>query len=82
MEDWLGNHSQVLTELTDWEVQAKDGTDDRLGVLLESLGENDEQIYAFQKALSKEQIQAFALPTKVARYDTTSFSVHHAPPKR
>lgn len=80
MEDWLGNHSQVLTELTGWKIQAKDGTDDRLGVLLESLGENDEQIYAFQKALSQEQIQAFALPTKIARYDTTSFSVHHAPP--
>lgn len=80
MEDWLETHRQVLVELTGWEVQAKDGTDDRLGLLLDSLGENDEQIYAFQKILSQEQIQAFALPTKVVRYDTTSFSVHHAPP--
>ena len=30
-----------------------------------------------QTQLGQNQIQAFELPTKVARYDTTSFSVHH-----
>lgn len=34
----------------------------------------------FQRQIGQHLIQAYALPTEVARYDTTTFSVYHAPP--
>jgi transposase len=37
--------------------------------------------YQMQRQLSQRQIQAYALPKQVVRYDTSSFSVYHAPPE-
>jgi transposase len=79
MEAWLVQHHTVLEHLTGWSLGPKEATDDRLGILLETLGAQEAAGYEMQRQLSQRQIQAFALPTQVARYDTTSFSVHHAP---
>jgi len=81
MEKWVEDHSNVLEGFTGWKIRKKEATDDRLGILLENLGQDEESIYEMQQSLSKHQIQAFELPTKVARYDTTSFSIHHEPNK-
>ncbi|MCH9662572.1 MAG: DUF4277 domain-containing protein [Gammaproteobacteria bacterium] len=77
MEDWVREHHQVLEACTTWSIRDKDATDDRLGNLLGQLGSSDEHRERFQREMSRHVIQAFALPTEVARYDTTSFSVHH-----
>ena len=77
MEEWVSEHHQVLEACTEWSIRDKDATDDRLGHLLGQLGSSEAKRETFQRALSGHVIQAFALPTEVARYDTTSFSVHH-----
>lgn len=81
MEKWVKDHHKSLEIFTGWTIREKEATDDRLGLLLENLGKDEESIYEIQQKMSKHQIQAFDLPTKVARYDTTSFSVHHEPSK-
>lgn len=78
MEEWLNDHRTVITRSTGWRIGEKEATDDRLGLLLTALGEDEEQGVQMQQQLGQHLIQAFALPTEVARYDTTSFSVHHA----
>jgi len=57
----------------------KEATDDRLGDLLSIMGEDEERGPALQREMGQHLIQAYALPTKVARFDTTTFNVHHAP---
>jgi transposase len=47
--------------------------------LLSTLGEEESRAEALQSELSQHLIQAYALPCERVRYDTTSFSVHHAP---
>jgi transposase len=81
MEKWVKEHHIVLEQVTGWSIGKKEATDDRLGNLLETLGSNENQIVEFQRQLGSHLIQAYELPTKVGRYDTTSFSVHHAPPE-
>ncbi len=48
-------------------------------LLLEVLGEDEAQSAAYQQQQSQHLIRAYALPTAVARYDTTTFSVYHDP---
>ncbi len=81
MESWLNDHRAVIASLTDWMIGDKEATDDRLGLLLTALGENEDGGVQLQQQLGQHLIQAFALPTEVARYDTSSFSVHHAVPE-
>lgn len=81
MEEWLNDHRTVIAHSTGWKIGEKEATDDRLGLLLTALGEDEEQGVQMQQQLGQYLIQAFALPTEVARYDTTSFSVHHAVPE-
>lgn len=81
MESWLTEHRTVIASVTGWTIGDKEATDDRLGILLTTLGEDDGQAVKLQKELSQHVIQAFDLPTEVARYDTSSFSVHHAVPE-
>ena len=45
---------------------------------VEVLGWNEDRMQLFQRDLGKRLIQAYGLPTEVARYDTSTFSVHHA----
>lgn len=81
MENWLNDHRTVIMRLTGWPLGEKEATDDRLGLLLTALGEDEEQGVKMQQKMGQHLIQAFALPTEVARYDTTTFSVHHAVPE-
>jgi transposase len=81
MEEWLKQHRRVIEQVTGWSIGEREATDDRLGILLEEIGQDEAAGYAMQRQLSQQQIQAFALPSQVAGYDTSSFSVHHAPPK-
>lgn len=81
MENWLNDHRTVITSLTGWTIGEKEATDDRLGILLTTLGEDEAQAIKLQKEMSQHVIQAFDLPTEVARYDTSSFSVHHTVPE-
>ena len=79
MEQWVKEHHTVLEQVTGWSIGDKEATDDRLGIMLDALGSDKEQSVEFQRQLGGQVIQAYELPTKVGRYDTSSFSVHHAP---
>jgi transposase len=79
MEEWMADHHHVLTEATGWEIGVKEATDDRLGDLLTAIGEDEERGYEMQRQLGQHLIYAYALPTEIARYDTTTFSVNHVP---
>jgi len=79
VEDWTREHHHTLELSTGWQIGEKDLTDDRLGRLLEVLGEDDARSAAYQQQQSQHLIRAYDLPTGVARYDTTSFNVHHEP---
>jgi transposase len=78
MEEWVEQHRTTLEAVSGWPIGPKEGTDDRLGRLLEVLGRNDDIMHLFQRDLGKQLIQAYSLPTEVARFDTSTFSVHHA----
>lgn len=79
VQEWLDDHRHVLEQATGWTIGPKEATDDRLGDLLSTLGEDEERGYALQRELGQHLVQAYALPTDVVRYDTTTFSVHHVP---
>ena len=81
MEGWLNDHRTVIEQVTGWSIRQKDATDDRIGLLLDELGYSEEKGGILQQRLGEHIIQAYELPTEVARYDTTSFSVHHAVPE-
>jgi transposase len=79
MESWVNQHKTVIEHITGWSVGEKDATDDRLGILAQELGGNDEYISEFQLQMGQGIIGAYQLPTKIVRYDTTAFNVYHAP---
>ena len=81
MEGWLNDHRMVIEQVTGWSIRQKEATDDRIGLLLDELGYSEEKGGILQQRLGEHIIQAYELPTEVARYDTTSFSVHHAVPE-
>lgn len=82
MEEWIQKHRLVLEEATGWIIGPKEATDDRLGDLLSVLGEDEGRGLALQQEMGQHLIQAYALPTKLARFDTTTFNVYHAPSKK
>lgn len=77
VESWVKEHKTVIEQVTGWKLTEKDATDDRLCRLVEVLGHDMEMICDFQLQMSRHLISAYHLPTDVARYDTTSFSVWH-----
>jgi transposase len=79
VEPWSIKHRTTLEQLTDWPIWDKEMSDDRLGRLLEVIGEDEAQSLCYQRMQSQHLIHAYALPTDVARYDTTTFNVYHAP---
>lgn len=81
MEQWVKGHHTVLEQVTGWSIGPKEATDDRLDILLDALGSDEDQSVEFQRQLGSHLIQAYELPTQVGRYDTTSFNVYHAPPQ-
>jgi len=76
-ESWVNKHKTVLETVTGWSIGDKDATDDRLGIMVEAFGEDGEKYRKFQLENGQNIIQAFKMPTEFARYDTSSFSVHH-----
>ena len=82
VEEWEHEHHHTLELSTGWQIGEKDLTDDRLGRLMEVLGEDEAQSVAYQQQQSQHLIRAYALPTRVARYDTTTFNVYHDPPAK
>ena len=76
VEPWVNEHKAVLETVTGWTINDKDATDDRIGIMAEAFGD-DEKCREFQLQHGQNTIQAFEMPTEFARYDTTSFNVHH-----
>lgn len=81
MEGWLNDHRTVIEQVTGWSIRPKEATDDHIGLLLDEMGSSEEKGVVLQQQLGEHLIRAYELPTDVARYDTTSFSVHHAVPE-
>lgn len=81
MEGWLNDHRTVIEQVTGWSIRPKEATDDHIGLLLDAMGSSEEKGVVLQQQLGEHLIRAYELPTDVARYDTTSFSVHHAVPE-
>ncbi|PDW01033.1 IS1634 family transposase [Candidatus Viridilinea mediisalina] len=79
LEPWVAEHLPTLLAVTGWPIRVQDATDDRLGRLLYILGEDPDQATTMQQGLGRHLIRVYDLPTEIARMDTTSFSVHHAP---
>jgi transposase len=79
MESWVARHQHTLEHLTGWSVDPKQATDDRLGILLGELGRSPERLEQYQIQHGHYLIQAYELPTRVVRYDTTSVNVYHTP---
>ena len=81
MEGWLNDHRTVIEQVTGWKIRPKEATDDHIGLLLDEVGSSEEKGVLLQQRVGEHLIRAYELPTEVARYDTTSFSVHHALPE-
>ncbi len=77
VEDWSNEHIQTLMRGTGWSINAKDASDDRLGALVEVIGSQVEYREQIEQQLGQRMIQAYELPTEVARCDSSSFSVYH-----
>ncbi len=80
MEKWLNDHQKVIEQITGWQIGEKEATDDRIGILLSELGQDEDKGVKMQQRLGQHIIQAYELPTEVGRYDTSSFNVYHEPP--
>ncbi|GKT07141.1 IS1634 family transposase [Desulforhabdus sp. TSK] len=78
MEQWVEEHFHVISQACGWTLSSKDATDDRAGAMMHVLGSDISRCISFQRESGRHYIQAYALPTDVVRYDTTSFNVHHA----
>ena len=78
VQEWIAENKDSLCEAMGKSVFASDGSDDRLAVLLERLGNDParpgEQI---ETELGRHLVRAYNLPTDTARIDMTSVSVHH-----
>lgn len=77
MEQWVEDHYHVISQACGWTLSSKDATDDRVGSMMHALGADISRHIAFQRQSGRHYIQAYALPTDVVRYDTTSFNVYH-----
>jgi transposase len=77
----LQHHRHGVQSTTGWARSPKEGTNDRLGIVLQTLGSNAKRLHAFHQQHGQHLVHAYALPTDGACYDTTSFNVYHAPPE-
>jgi transposase len=83
VEVWARERRRTLEHATGWTIGDKDLTDDRLADVLSAVGgpaladANATPAEAMELALGQHLIRAYALPTAVARLDTTSLSVYH-----
>lgn len=77
VEAWVETHRQILELTTGWSIGEKDASDDRLARVIEELGKQPQARQEIEIKLGRLIIRAYELPTKIARTDTTSFSVNH-----
>jgi len=80
VEAWVKTHRRILELTTGWSIQEKDASDDRLARVVEELGKQSRARQKIEIKLGRQRrqiIRAYELPTKIARTDTTSFSVNH-----
>lgn len=77
VETWVAQQRQTLSLSTGWTIGEKDASDDRLAALLSVIGTAVEGREQIEQQLGQRMIQAYELPTTVARCDTSSFSVYH-----
>ncbi|MFQ6033803.1 MAG: hypothetical protein ACE5KR_02950 [Candidatus Bipolaricaulia bacterium] len=83
VEAWVRAPLKTLERATGWAIGDKEATDDRLEDLLSALGAGEDLATSppaacIEEHLGRQIIQAYTLPTEVARIDTTSFSVYHS----
>ena len=76
IEGWVRAHHRTLEALTGWRIGDKDASDDRLADLLSVLGGSDD-LGPMEERMGRHLVRAYALPTDVARCDSSSFSVYH-----
>ena len=79
VEPWVNQRRRPLEGSTSWSIGEKEASDDRLGVLVGLLGQQQESREQVEVELGQRLIRAYELPTQVARCDTSSFSVYHQP---
>jgi transposase len=77
VEAWVETHRRILELTTGWSIEEKDASDDRLARVVEELGKQSLARQEIEIKLGRQIIRAYELPTKIARTDTTSFSVNH-----
>jgi transposase len=77
VEAWVETHRRILELSTGWSIGEKDASDDRLARVVEELGKQSQARQEIEIKLGRQIIKAYELPTKIARTDTTSFSVNH-----
>ncbi|KAM3104467.1 IS1634 family transposase [Phormidesmis sp. 146-33] len=76
VEAWVRAHHRALEAVTGWSIGDKDASDDRLADLLSVLGGSDD-LATLEEAMGRHLVRTYALPTEVARCDSSSFSVYH-----
>ena len=79
VEPWVSQRRRTLERSTSWSIGEKEASDDRLGVLVGLLGQQQESREQAEVELGQRLIRAYELPTQVGRCDTSSFSVYHQP---
>ena len=59
MEGWLQDHRTIIEQVTEWLIGEKDGTDDRLGLLLDALGNDEEKGVILQQRIGEHLLHAY-----------------------
>jgi transposase len=78
VEDWAAKQQKTLQMLFPEPVSSQDFTDDRLGDGLRVL--SDDSVWtAIETQLNQRLIRVYALPTDIARIDTTTVALYHNP---
>ncbi len=77
VEAWVETHRKILELTTGWLIGEKDASDDRLAKVTAELGKQSLARQEIEIKLGRQIIRAYELPTKIARTETTSFSVNH-----
>jgi transposase len=78
VEEWVGRHSYTLEQLTGQRIRKLDFADDRLGICLKYLHE-EEVWFAAEAQMGAHQIRVYSLPTARIRLDATVGTVGHDP---
>ena len=76
VEGWVRAHRRTLEQASGWTIGDKDASDDRLADLVSAIG-GSPQLATLEEAMAQQVVRAYALPTDMARCDSSSFSVYH-----